>query len=167
MLNGTRTYSKNMWKNILWKRAWEIEAQDWDLRSSIFGKTKLISRVSDTGEMLIWQLGDLAPDIMRQCGVMAKLVCNASFRNNPVGRTCCELCTEYANEDARHVILHCPGLNNIRRHMFEKISHIDYGENVPVLHDQVNIFERIMGKAPLNIDREVHILFLRTVAKHV
>ena len=49
--------------------------------------------------------------------------------------------------------------------MFDKISHIDFNDNVPVL--QMYSLESIMGQVPPNIGRETHIVFLKTVAKYV
>ena len=63
-------YTKNQWNEIVWKRAWQTEAQDWDIRTSLFKTTKTLNSISDPGRLLIWwTLGDIAPDIMRQCYV--------------------------------------------------------------------------------------------------
>ena len=94
MFNGTRVYSKFQWKELVWKRAWDVENQDWSIRTSLFSSTKIINRVSDNGRLLIWwQLAGIAPELMRQCEVMAKIVCKASclkidcyqFRRDPTG----------------------------------------------------------------------------------
>ena len=99
MLNGIRFYRRKQWKEIVWKRAWDIDSQDWEIRSSLFRNTKTINTVSDNGRLLIWwQLADLAPEIMKQCEVMAKVVFKASnlkvdcyqFKKDPIRRTYCE-----------------------------------------------------------------------------
>ena len=174
MLHGVRFYSINQWKVIVWKRAWEIERQDWVIRSSLFTNTKTLNTVSDNGRLLIWwQLADIAPDIMRPCEVMAKVVCKASslkvdcyqFRKDPVRRTYCELWNNFSIEDTRHLFLHCPALSALRNDLFNNIEIIEKETSTAIIQTHGNIFATLMGRITLDIDVEVQIKFLKVVAK--
>ena len=170
---GTRFYSKYQWKVLVWKRAWEVENQDWEFRATLFKATKTIASVSDNGRLLIWwQLAGVAPEIMKQCEVLVKLVCQASqlksdshqFRKDTVRRTYCELCTEFAVEDARHIILNCPALQCIRRELFYGISMIENNNNVIILDAGHDTLATILGLRNTDIDVYVYTQLLRLVA---
>ena len=174
MLHGIRLFRKNQWKEIVWRRAWEIERQDWIIRSSLFNNTKTINTVSDNGRLLIWwQLADIAPEIMKQCEVMAKVVCKASnlkvdcyqFRKDPVRRTYCELCNTFSNEDARHLLLHCPALIMLRNELFNEINRIEHENNTLVIKAGDDVLATLMGRIRPNISIEVQVQFLKLVAK--
>ena len=109
---------------------------------------------------------------MRQREVLAKIVCKASqlksdcyhFRRDPVRRTYCELCTEFAVEDARHIILHCPALQGIRRELFYGISLIENNNNVTILDAGYDILATLLGLRSVEIDVYVYTQLLRLVA---
>ena len=173
MFFGNRYYSKQQWKEIVWKRAWEIERQDWIIRSSLIKSTKTINSVSDNGRLLIWwQLAGIAPKIVRQCEVMAKILCNASylkvdcyqFRRDPVRRTYCELCNDFSIEDARHIILHCLALEGTRNELFNGITQIEEMYNVTIFHALSDVLATILGLNIANPDVEIYIKFLKLVA---
>ena len=64
---------------MVWKRAWEIEKDDWSYRRIIHKSTSNLRLTSSEGSYLIWwQISDAVPTLMKQCEVMAKLVCGAS-----------------------------------------------------------------------------------------
>ena len=116
MQSGTRYYSKKQWKDNVWRSAWEIEDQDCGFRTALLSSSMNLKRMSEKVYMLIWwQLGDLRPELMYQCDVMVKLICRASnlkcdnykFKN-AVGMRYCDICQSLANENAEHIILHCP-----------------------------------------------------------
>ena len=176
MIMGNRFYSKRKWKETVWKRAWEIERQDWVIRTSLFKTTKTINKVSDTGKLLIWwQLAGYAPEIMRQCEVMSKIVCRASnlkvdcyqFRNDPVRRTYCELCNNFSVEDACHIILHCPALNGLRNELFNGIDNIEQENGVSILREQGDVLAIILGQPIDGIDIAIYTTFLKHVARCV
>ena len=173
MMYGIRFYNKRQWKDIVWRRAWDIERQDWAMKSSLFSKTKTISSTSDNGRLLIWwQLADIAPNLMKQCEVMVKIVCRASrlkvdcyqYRKDPINRTYCELCSTFANEDARHLLLQCPALNGLRTELFDGIERIEYVYNVSLFQPKSDVFETLMGKIPSVICYESQVEFLKVIA---
>ena len=64
MLQGNRVFSKGQWRDIVWSRAWELENQDWYIRTNLFKSTEFISATIDNVKTLIWwQLSDVAPDM--------------------------------------------------------------------------------------------------------
>ena len=143
------------------------------MKSSLFSKTKTISSTSDNGRLLIWwQLADIAPNIMKQCEVMVKIVCRASrlkvdcyqYRKDPINRTYCELCNTFANEDARHLLLQCPALNVLRTELFDGIERIEYVYNASLFQPNTDVFETLMGKIPSDICYESQVEFLKVIA---
>ena len=174
MLTGVRFYSKSQWKEVVWKRAWDIDNQDWEIRSSLFRNTKTLSTVSDNGRLLIWwQLADLTPEIMKQCEVMAKVVCKASnlksdcyqFRNDTIRKTYCEMCNDFSNEDARHILLHCPALNELRHELFNDIAQIELESDSVILRTHDEILSTLLGRIQPDIGIDTEVKFLTTVAK--
>ena len=169
-------YSKGQWKQIVWNRAWGIERQDWAIRASLFRSTKTINTISDPGSLLIWwQLAGFAPAIMRQCEVMSKIVCNASnlkidcyqFRKDPAKNTYCDLCNNFSVEDARHVIMHCPILNDLRNELFNGIRCFEHENGVIFLRERSDVLAIILGQHINGIDPMIHAAFLKHVAKCV
>ena len=65
--------------------------------------------------LIWWQLGNLSPDIMQSCETMSKLVCRSSklksdsylYRNNDDNHPHCDMCQDFALEDAEHLVIHC------------------------------------------------------------
>ena len=133
MLLNNHFYSKGQWKNIVWNRAWGIERQDWAIRASLFRSTKTINTISDPGRLLIWwQLAGIAPEKMRQCETMVRLICHASLlkaddcslKRATFGARMCILCDDVAYENTRHMVTHCRYHNETRIIMLNSISEI-------------------------------------------
>ena len=60
-------------------KAWEIENQDWYIRTNLLKSTKYINATINVVKPLVWwQLSDISPDMMLCCETMSKLVCKAS-----------------------------------------------------------------------------------------
>ena len=176
MLHGNRVYSKSQWRDIVWSRAWELENQDWYIRTNLFNSTEFISATVDNVKTLIWwQLGDVAPDMMLHCETMAQLVCKASklkcddyrYRNDVVNRPYSDLCHEHALENEEHLLIHCPSLRNERDIMFNEIRAIEnhYGSRIITPLD--NNLYTLLGKIPNNMNPEMMLYFYKAVAKNV
>ena len=90
---------------------------------------------------------------MGSCEIMAKLVCRCSMlkaddfrlKNLTVSNRWCEFCDLSEVEDARHLILNCPGTRDMRDHMFETMEEIVDGnrsyEQIPF----VDRFQVLLG----------------------
>ena len=74
------------------------------------------SIIYDILKTVWWQISDSIPTLMKQCEVIAKLVCDTSelksdkqhLRNELWTTRICECCDLFELEDARHVIISCP-----------------------------------------------------------
>ena len=84
------------------------------------------------------------PDIMQSSETMLKLVCRSSklksdsyiYRNDGDNRPYCNMCQDFALEDAAHLVIHCSYFKNIRVHIFLDISESErlHGINVFYTH---------------------------------
>ena len=161
MTNGTHYFSKEGWSRTVWENAWLVEDTDWDIRIRYFEITKLYKDIEEGPKYSIWwAIADENPGIIRQCETMIKLICGASklkiddqrIKNDGV---LCSNCENYANEDARHVIMQCNGTEHIRREMTtmieEKIG-ITYYSKIKATGDLFNV---MMGKRCIEIPTEI------------
>ena len=79
IITGAAFFSKQMWRNLVWSKAWALENRDWDFRSCLFKATTNIKHLKNDVHYLIWwQIPDNRPDLMANCETMAKLVCKTS-----------------------------------------------------------------------------------------
>ena len=73
-MNGTRSYSKEMWSNTIWAEAWILEDIDWDPRSAQFNSSNIYKNIDNGPNYMVWwKIADRFPAIVRQCEVMVKL----------------------------------------------------------------------------------------------
>ena len=161
MTNGTHYFSKEIWSRKVWENAWYVEDTDWDIRIRYFEITKLYKDIEEGPKYSIWwSIADENPGIIRQCETMIKLICGASklkiddqrIKNDGV---LCSHCENYANEDARHVIMQCNGTEHIRREMTttieEKIGIMYYSK----IKETGDLFNVMMGKRCIEIPTEI------------
>ena len=64
MLLGTRFHSKEQWRDIVWRKAWVIENQDWVIRTNLFRTTVCLSATMNSVSTLIWWQMGAFPEIM-------------------------------------------------------------------------------------------------------
>ena len=157
MSMGTRYFSKNQWKKLVWTNAWALENRDWNIRSRLFMITKYIDLTRDSVKTLIWwQLGDKSHGIMNCCETMVKLVFRASRlksdnyqnKNDPTKRPYCELCQNVAVEDVEHMIMHCPYFENQRNAMLGQTNEVERMFNAKVLLPSEDNLLLMLGKIP-------------------
>ena len=85
---------------------------------------------------------------------MAKLVCGATnlksdkrdLRNEDWTTRTCENCDLFELEDAKHLILSCPSVSNLRFEMFETINESCHGIERQVLASTNNLFAMLLRK---------------------
>ena len=124
---------------------------------------------------MVQQCGSWTPLACLPLEPMSKLVCKASFlkshsylfRNDNNQSTKCELCDNFAIENAEHIVMHCPYVNIDRVKMLDSIGILENNHNVSFITNQSNMFLTLMGKQVENLDPEIHVHFLMLVAKHV
>ena len=140
--------SKAAWKKLVWERCWQKEHATYTATLDEDPNLDLIRMVMPTpGYSIWWSIADWNQQFMRRCEVMIKLLCHASLlkaddnrlRREPFGSRCCIRCGLAAYDDARHLIMQCPTLEDIRVDMYGEIDAIceDFGR-----HD---VFPIIMG----------------------
>ena len=106
-----------------------------------------------------WILSDLIPDIISNCEVMSKLVCNSSLlkdhdyrlKKQSFSQKVCTQCMLGIREDTMHLVMQCPDTELIKGEMFEVLSAIDDDHVSNALQDQHNIFYILMGKHPPDV----------------
>ena len=176
MLMGTRYFSKEHWKSLVWTNAWALENRDWEVRASLFKITKYISSTQDTIQTLVWwQLGDRSHGIMKCCETMVKLVCRASklksdnfqYKNDPTKRPYCDLCQNFALEDVEHIISHCPYFENQRNDMLNQINAVELLYGTKALLSTEDKFLIMLGKIPNGAQTEMMFDIFSIIATNV
>ena len=175
MITGVVQYSKQMWRNLIWSRAWALENRDWAFRSEIFRASLTVKNLDNNVHYLIWwQLSDDNPAIIALCETMAKLVCKTSLlkaddywlKNEvPSVRRCSE-CDMYRLEDARHIILECPAFQDIRTEMFHHISEIENRHGVRITNRE-DILYYLLGKQCQDLTPEANLDFNLCCARYI
>ena len=130
--------------------------------------------IKDSIDYLIWwRLADLKPQLMRKWEVMAKLVCCASdlkcdkTRNENIMYKRCELCETFEMEDAKHLILNCSYVNDIRQDMFTEINNAYNGIGEIFLQNSDNTYATLQGRVNPMFSEEVNFEILGIIANHI
>ena len=111
-------------------------------------QTTFMYKIIDNPYFLIWWiLSDLAPVIMDDCEIMAKLVCNSSLVKDHDYRLkklsfSYKVCTEcpLGIRDLLHLDMQCPDTQEIRTEMFALINTIDDVYVKDVIAEQQDLF---------------------------
>ena len=176
ILHGARVYSKVSWRELIWRRAWQVEDEDWNFRTRLFMSTLKVKTIMGVVSYLTWwQLSDEHPNLMRICEVMAKLVCNASClkaddkrtKGDPTCNPWCKLCDDYAVEDARHLIMHCTYFEKDRTNMFRCLESIDFGSSINPVYKTDDIFYALLGKIDKDAPREANVSFMSIAGRAI
>ena len=62
------------------------------------------------------------------------------------------------------MIMHCPGVQDIRDHMFDQIENLENSTGVPIIVNSLDTLSVIMGKMPDDIQPDTCLDFLKIVA---
>ena len=72
-------WSKQIWKDKAWNKAWQLEDVFWCIRSRCHQSLVLLNNVCSTNRYIIWwQLADVFHDQLYNCEIMVKLLCRSS-----------------------------------------------------------------------------------------
>ena len=160
LILGITVFSKKQWSNLIWKKAWALEDQEWDWRSNFFKYTiRLDKTIGSVNYLIWWQISDKIPGLIKVCETMAKLVCSASglksddykYKRSAEYNQLCSRCEMFEVENLSHVILHCPAnatimntllkdLNTICPNLFEydpDLLNIVLGKRLPFLNEEI------------------------------
>ena len=160
MIYGLDIRSKRQWSNLIWKRAWLVEDDDWSYRTRISKYTlRMEKTVGSVFYLIWWQIADRLPALITVCETMAKLVCNASnlksddYRygyEKPIPKIC-DLCDGYETENVSHLVLHCSFHEEIRAQMMAELNEI-----APDLFDtDPDILNILLGRRVESIDPDL------------
>ena len=164
MLTGVIVYSKKVWRDIIWRKAWNLENADWVFRTGVFRSTEHIRSLSEGVQYLIWwQISDSRPDLMQICENMAKLVCKTSLlkaddyrlKRELPGAKRCSACDLYELEDVRHIVMSCPFLQPLRNEMFANLWEIETRFDQSIT-DKDNIMVYLLGKQCTDVSDELN-----------
>ena len=169
-------YSRAHWRERIWKRAWELEEVYWCIEARCHKSLELINKICVNSQYLVWwQISDRSHYLLKECEIMAKLLCHASLlrtddvrlKRLPVASRFCPLCDHSAMDDTFHMVMQCPFLQDSRTMMFHEIERIcDACE-----HEQINvnndIFLTLMGKPAANFSIELMIAIWECSARHI
>ena len=115
----------------------------------------------------------MSPDIMQSSETMSKLVCRSSklksdlYRNDGDNRTYCDMCQDFALENAEHLVIHSPYFKNIREHIFLDLSEIERSHGVNVFTPTENNFHLVMGKVAPGVNYDIAFEMYRKIASSV
>ena len=149
MISTGRYVTKQVWKCIVWARAWDLERTFWAIQARSHESLSILARVCHSRRYLVWwELSDMFPDWMSICEIMAKLICRCSLLKSddvrlksltPSNRWC-DLC-EFSNvEDIWHLIMDCSSTQEIRDLMFREVNGLVDGRGN---YHQMTINERL------------------------
>ena len=169
-------YSRADWRERIWKRAWELEEVYWCIEARCHKSLELINKICVNSQYLVWwQISDRSHYLLKECEIMAKLLCHASLlrtddvrlKRLPVASRFCPLCDHSAMDDTFHMVMQCPFLQDSRTRIFHEIERIcDACE-----HEQINvnndIFLTLMGKPAANFSIELMIAIWECSARHI
>ena len=94
---------------------------------------------------------------------MSKLVCRSSklksdsylYRNDGDNHPYCDMCQDFALEDAGHLVTHCSYFKNIREHIFLDLSEIERSHGINVFTPTEHNFHLVMGKVPPGVNYDI------------
>ena len=125
--------TKQVWKSLIWKRAWDLEKTFWSIQIKSHESLSVLDRVCHSPRYLVWwELSDMFPDQMGICEIMAKLLCRCSILKSDDVRLksltqsnrWCDRCDLSNVEDVRHLVLYCPLTQSIRDRMFIEVDRL-------------------------------------------
>ena len=117
MVERQHFYPKSVWKSKVWEKGWQLEDLHWRIEKQLYRSLDIFNGVSPVNMYLTWwSIADMYPQYIKECEIMAKIVCHASLLKGDdfklkslVGTTrMCDLCNCFEIEDARHFVLRCP-----------------------------------------------------------
>ena len=123
-----------------------------------------------------WSISDKYPNLMKDCEILARIVCHASllrdddfkYKNQLGTARMCNLCDNFEIEDARHFILRCPYFANQRSTMLNEIDAVIGAPRISFFDDNVDMLYRLMGRPHCNISEAqpeaILLIIVKTVA---
>ena len=171
---GLIIIEKSVWKEDIWKKAWNLEDSFWERQLFLEKKGQfLTATLSNPRYLTWWYVADVLPNRMACCEDMAKLVCNASrlkandysLKNSTHGRRMCIVCDLGIEENVNHIIMQCPANEMIRNEMFDAILVLPNDVGRELLADPNQTLLLLLGKTDVRFDIE-HMLQFWAISAH-
>ena len=175
MVENGHFYPKAMWKNIIWKRGWELENTYWSIERCLHKSLDILSGINN-GNMYStwWKLSDKFPEEMRKCEVIMKIICHSSklraddlkLKDSTLTHRMCSLCDNFQEENARHLLLQCPYFHDDRNRMLVEIGKIE-GVGVALNESRLDVFHTILGGPVIGLNERQEEKLRRTTLNYV
>ena len=124
LIKGVAFFSKSQWKEMICRRAWDLEKEDWSVRQVLFNSTSNIQLIGAS---------DLKCNNQKLCGE------GWTVRS-------CELCNLFEAEDPKHLILRCPLLNDLHSEIYNAIRETCQGFGEQLLANTADLYAMLLGK---------------------
>ena len=174
-LNG-HYYDKKMWSKCVWENAWNLEDEEITLYKNQLAKEKLIFQIIEKPYYLTWWvISDVSHEHMKQCEVMARLVCDTSLlkttdirmKKASLASRFCEKCDLGSEENIKHIVMECPFFEGYKEQMFDEIRERCIPEVGELLNRPAEIFLLLMGRQPDDVSFEAMFTLWTISAKHI
>ena len=147
--------SKLQWYKIIWQQAWTMEDTYWKSTNVIAKENDLLCKtIAKTNYLTCWFFLDRNPEHMKMCGIMARLVCNASrlkvdaIRLKVLAPSYCR-CSNFDHnvvEDSKHILMRCSLDQAEMSKMFDEILNKCPNASSVLKSEPSNTLYWILGK---------------------
>ena len=160
----------------LTENAWKMEDEEVTLFKNQLTKEKLIFQIIDKPYYLTWWVvSDVSHELMKQCEVMARLVCDTSLlkatdirmKKSSLASRFCEKCDLGIEGNIKHIVMQCPFFEEDRRHMFVEIRDKCNPKVIECTNRPAEIFFFLMGKQPDDVSFDGMFALWSIFTKHI
>ena len=176
MLYRDHIWSRTHWSEKIWARAWELEETFWCLKSRCHKSLELLMKVcTSTRYVIWWQIADNCHELMRECEIMVKLLCHSSLlktddvrlKSLPIAARFCTSCEYGSMDDAHHLVMQCPSVQDTRTKMFKEITDIPGESGRRLLVSGEKIFIILMGRPSIHVEPDSMVKICKIAAKNI
>ena len=148
-------YPKNLWREMVWRKGWQLEDLYWKIEEQMHRSLALLKGVNPVSRYLAWwMISDKYPKLTKSCEILAKIISHASllkaddfkYKNLAGTARMCDLCNDFEIENARHFILKCPYFACERNTMLREIDQIEDGSGTVLFDNNVDMLYTILGR---------------------
>ena len=163
MVQRDHTYTKQQWKDMVWKAVWNMEDSDCDRLYKGGREIPLLFKVIDKSYYLLWWIiADQFPKKLAMCEKMAAIVSDASklksndvaLKNSSYWSKVCYKCSHASIESAFHIIMQCSHYEDVRYAMYQELQQLNCNEINDALSDAQNVFTLLLGRQPSQMSLE-------------
>ena len=151
---GTKIWSKSAWKDLTWKKGWEINDVINCIKIVSYKELDLCRLVSDKISYSIWWvIADHRPDCIYFCETMIKILSHASELkvDNPIlkreirSSKICTFCQAGELDNVRHMVTQCSNTQYERNEMYRRI-YAAIGDDAVLLENRGDMLAILMGR---------------------